>query len=104
MFCCFLCSPVIGRGGEQITRLQAESGCKIQMAPDSNGMPDRMCTLTGNAQSIARAKDLIGSIINQRSRDKGPPGGMDDMGGMGGMGGGGGGGGGGMAHVSSLKI
>ena len=23
---------IIGRGGEQITRLQAESGCKIQMS------------------------------------------------------------------------
>ena len=29
---------IIGRGGEQITRLQAESGCKIQMAQDSQGM------------------------------------------------------------------
>lgn len=29
---CF--SPtVIGKGGEQITRLQAETGCKIQIAP-----------------------------------------------------------------------
>ena len=28
---------IIGRGGEQITRLQAESGCKIQMAQDSQG-------------------------------------------------------------------
>lgn len=26
---------IIGRGGEQITRLQAETGCKIQMASDS---------------------------------------------------------------------
>lgn len=25
-------SPVIGRGGEQITRIQLESGCKIQIA------------------------------------------------------------------------
>lgn len=49
----FFISLVIGRGGEQITRLQAESGCKIQMAPDSGGMPDRICTLTGNTQSIA---------------------------------------------------
>lgn len=24
---------VIGKGGEQITRLQAETGCKIQIAP-----------------------------------------------------------------------
>lgn len=30
---------IIGRGGEQITRLQAECGCKIQMAPDSGGLP-----------------------------------------------------------------
>lgn len=71
------------------------------MAPDSMGMPDRLCTLTGNAQAIARAKDLIGSIINQRAKDRGPPGSNDDMGG-GGMGNGGMGGGGGMAHVSSL--
>ncbi|KAL1479555.1 hypothetical protein MTO96_015886 [Rhipicephalus appendiculatus] len=28
---------IIGRGGEQISRLQAESGCKIQMAPDCGG-------------------------------------------------------------------
>lgn len=47
---------VIGRGGEQITRLQAESGCKIQMAPDSGGNPDRLCTLTGSREAIARAK------------------------------------------------
>lgn len=27
---------VIGRGGEQISRIQAESGCKIQIAPGKN--------------------------------------------------------------------
>ena len=43
---------VIGRGGEQITRLQAESGCKVQMAADSGGLPERICTLTGTRQSI----------------------------------------------------
>lgn len=30
---CFLSCLVIGRGGEQISRLQQESGCKIQIAP-----------------------------------------------------------------------
>ena len=44
---------IIGRGGEQITRLQAESGCKIQMAQDSQGMAERQCTLTGNPGAIA---------------------------------------------------
>lgn len=28
----FLSVAVIGRGGEQISRIQAESGCKIQIA------------------------------------------------------------------------
>lgn len=26
-------SPVIGRGGEQINKIQQESGCKVQIAP-----------------------------------------------------------------------
>ena len=32
---------IIGRGGEQITRLQAESRCKIQMAQDGQGQQHR---------------------------------------------------------------
>lgn len=43
---------IIGRGGEQITRLQSDSDCKIQMAAESGGLPDRPCTLTGTKQSI----------------------------------------------------
>lgn len=53
VFCLvFIISTVIGRGGEQISRLQNESGCKIQMAPDSAGMADRSCTLTGSREAI----------------------------------------------------
>ncbi|XP_046671926.1 far upstream element-binding protein 1 isoform X2 [Homalodisca vitripennis] len=71
---------IIGRGGEQISRLQSESGCKIQMAPDSGGQPERVCTLTGNAQSISRAKELISAIVQQRSRTEGTGGArLDDM-------------------------
>merc|ERR1719244_2042821 len=54
---------IIGRGGEQITRLQQESGCKIQMAPDSGGQAVRMCTLTGKPESIAQAKALIDGVV-----------------------------------------
>ncbi|OXB73515.1 UNVERIFIED_CONTAM: hypothetical protein H355_012482, partial [Colinus virginianus] len=43
---------IIGRGGEQISRIQIESGCKIQIAPDSGGMPERPCVLTGTPESI----------------------------------------------------
>ncbi|XP_045540567.1 far upstream element-binding protein 3 isoform X1 [Papilio machaon] len=63
---------IIGRGGEQITRLQAESGCKIQMAPDSGGQPDRLCTLTGSREAIARAKELVNQIVNHRGRENAP--------------------------------
>ncbi|XP_042898307.1 far upstream element-binding protein 1 isoform X2 [Parasteatoda tepidariorum] len=60
---------IIGRGGEQITRLQADSGCKVQMAADSGGLPERICTLTGSRQSIEKAKELMTAIINRG----GPP-------------------------------
>ncbi|XP_052221959.1 far upstream element-binding protein 1-like isoform X3 [Dreissena polymorpha] len=61
---------IIGKGGEQITRLQAETSCKIQIAPDfdfvdSNGMPERSTTLTGTPQSIAKVKEEINKIIQR---------------------------------------
>uniref|UniRef100_A0A2A4K0F7 K Homology domain-containing protein n=1 Tax=Heliothis virescens TaxID=7102 RepID=A0A2A4K0F7_HELVI len=78
---------IIGRGGEQITRLQAESGCKIQMAPDSGGQPDRLCTLTGSREAIQRAKELVNQIVNHRGRENAPqhPDGQGSGGGGGGM-------------------
>ncbi|XP_043276913.1 far upstream element-binding protein 1 isoform X2 [Venturia canescens] len=62
---------IIGRGGEQITRLQSETGCKIQMAPESGGLPERVCTLTGSREAVNRAKEQVLSIVNQRSRTEG---------------------------------
>ncbi|XP_073346673.1 far upstream element-binding protein 1 isoform X8 [Pagrus major] len=56
---------IIGRGGEQISRLQQESGCKIQIAPDSGGMPDRSVTLTGGPESIQTAKRLLTEIVEK---------------------------------------
>ncbi|XP_076455449.1 far upstream element-binding protein 1-like isoform X3 [Babylonia areolata] len=72
---------IIGKGGEQITRLQAESGCKVQIAPDSGGLPERPCTLTGSPQSINICKQLIQQVIERAGN--GPH--MDGMG-MGGPG------------------
>uniref|UniRef100_A0AAX7UX42 K Homology domain-containing protein n=1 Tax=Astatotilapia calliptera TaxID=8154 RepID=A0AAX7UX42_ASTCA len=67
IYTCFLSLPVlvIGRGGEQISRLQQESGCKIQIAPDSGGMPDRSVTLTGLPESIQTAKRLLTEIVEK---------------------------------------
>jgi far upstream element-binding protein len=71
---------IIGRGGESITRLQSESGCKIQMAPDSHGMMERQCTLSGLPSAIQMAKSAIERIIanegtgGPRGMGGGPPG------------------------------
>ncbi|XP_056453098.1 far upstream element-binding protein 1-like isoform X2 [Gadus chalcogrammus] len=56
---------IIGRGGEQISRMQQESGCKIQIAPDSGGMPDRSVTLTGSPDAIQGAKRLLTEIVEK---------------------------------------
>ena len=85
---------IIGRGGEQITRLQQDSNCKIQMAPDSGGQNVRMCTLTGTDEAIAQAKSMIDGIIANGGVGAGGGVGGCGGGGMGGMGGMGGGQGG----------
>ncbi|XP_029024985.1 far upstream element-binding protein 3 isoform X1 [Betta splendens] len=56
---------IIGKGGEQISRIQLESGCKIQIASDSGGMLDRPCTLTGTPENIEQAKRLLSEIVEQ---------------------------------------
>ncbi|XP_069841889.1 far upstream element-binding protein 3 isoform X2 [Dendropsophus ebraccatus] len=67
---------IIGRGGEQISRIQTESGCKIQIAPDSGGMPERPCVLTGAPESIEQAKRLLSQIVE---RCRNGPGFHNDM-------------------------
>uniref|UniRef100_A0A8C9Y8Y3 KH-type splicing regulatory protein n=1 Tax=Sander lucioperca TaxID=283035 RepID=A0A8C9Y8Y3_SANLU len=61
---------IIGRGGEQINKIQQESGCKVQIAPDSGGLPDRRVSLTGSPDSIQNAKGLLDEIV---SRGRGTP-------------------------------
>ncbi|KAJ7989767.1 hypothetical protein DPEC_G00307930 [Dallia pectoralis] len=61
---------IIGRGGEQINKIQQDSGCKVQIAPDSGGSPERGVSLTGTAESIQKAKQLLDEIV---SRGRGTP-------------------------------
>ncbi|TWW60932.1 Far upstream element-binding protein 3 [Takifugu flavidus] len=56
---------IIGRGGEQINRIQLESGCKIQIAADSGGLMERPCSLTGTPESIEHAKRLLVQIVDR---------------------------------------
>lgn len=58
---------VIGRGGEQLHRLQADTQCKVQIAPDAHGSPDRIFTLIGTKDAIERAKRSIDEILKRGS-------------------------------------
>lgn len=85
---------VIGRGGEQIKRMQQDSGCKIRIASDGDGTPERTCTLSGSQEAIDSAKRMLGDIV-ERGQNREQGGGRQQGGGGGGYGGGGFGGGGG---------
>jgi len=56
---------VIGRGGEQIKRLQQDSGCKIRIASDSDGTMERLCTLTGSQECIDEAKRMLHDVVQR---------------------------------------
>lgn len=59
---------IIGRGGENITTIQNESGCKIQMSQtytDNTGKQMRGCTLTGTQCAIDKAKRCLEQIIEK---------------------------------------
>uniref|UniRef100_A0A1A8CGL1 KH-type splicing regulatory protein n=1 Tax=Nothobranchius kadleci TaxID=1051664 RepID=A0A1A8CGL1_NOTKA len=56
---------IIGRGGEQINKIQQDSGCKVQVAHDGAGLPERSISLTGSPEAIQRAKDFIDDIVSR---------------------------------------
>jgi len=62
---------VIGRGGEQIKRLQSDSGCKIRIAREGDGTQERTCTLTGSQLCIDEAKRMLGEVV-QRGMNREP--------------------------------
>jgi len=56
---------VIGRGGEQIKRLQQDSQCKIRIASESDGTAERACTLTGSQEAINSARQMLDEVIQR---------------------------------------
>ncbi|KAB0407128.1 hypothetical protein E2I00_004284, partial [Balaenoptera physalus] len=60
----------IGRGGEQISRIQAESGCKIQIASDGEKWKGRIVTehcrsVLQSGHESRQAKRLLGQIVDR---------------------------------------
>ena len=61
---------VIGRGGENIQRVQSQTTCEIQVLPASDGSNDRPCTLTGAPEAVAEAKKMLqDTIANGQAKD-----------------------------------
>eukprot|EP00731_Ephydatia_muelleri_P024181 Em0016g452a len=95
---------IIGRGGEMINRLQAESGARLQVAPDGSEINgERQVTIYGNTDAVDKAKGLVNKVVEDAGGQTtlmstgGGGGGISiGGGGVGGGGMGGGGGGGGM--------
>lgn len=71
---------IIGRGGEQINKIQQDSGCKVQIAHDSAGLPERTVSLTGSPDAIGRAKAFIDDIVSRgHDMSNGQSGSMQEM-------------------------
>uniref|UniRef100_A0A3Q3EHP8 KH-type splicing regulatory protein n=1 Tax=Labrus bergylta TaxID=56723 RepID=A0A3Q3EHP8_9LABR len=71
---------IIGRGGEQINKIQQDSGCKVQIAHDSAGLSERSVSLTGSPDAVQRAKALIDDIVSRgHETTNGQTGSMQEM-------------------------
>lgn len=71
---------IIGKGGEQIIRLQAESSCKVQICqtrpepvPGGPNPPDRLANLCGTREAIEHAKRIMDDIIAKGKMAEGGP-------------------------------
>ncbi|OAA79836.1 far upstream element-binding protein 2 [Akanthomyces lecanii RCEF 1005] len=54
---------IIGRNGENLRRIESESGCRVQFLSPTDGGPFRQCRISGPAARRAEVKDAINRII-----------------------------------------
>lgn len=87
---------VIGKGGDMIKKIQAETGARVQFQQGRDDGPgDRRCFLSGKPQNVESARQRIEELIDSVHRRDNEGGGHQGGGGhRGGRGGGGGGRGG----------
>ncbi|KAF9878461.1 KH domain-containing protein [Colletotrichum karsti] len=55
---------IIGRQGENLRRIEAESSCRVQFLPSSDNGPYRQCKITGPRARRAEVKTSINRIID----------------------------------------
>lgn len=62
---------IIGRKGENIQALQAQTGARIQIAKECEpGTNDRVVTVTGSAQEVDRAKAELSRMVEMRNAER----------------------------------
>lgn len=67
-----LVGMVIGRNGEQIRKIQTETGVRIQFQPELPGRTIRNAILAGTAEGLPKAKVMVEEIVERgRSSSKG---------------------------------
>lgn len=54
---------IIGRAGENIMRMQRETGCRIQITQSIPGTNERPCTLSGTPEQIEVCKNMLSEIV-----------------------------------------
>ena len=65
---------VIGKGGEQIQKLQSQTGVHVQIAREQDMKPGethRSIILKGNPEAVAECKRMIDEILSSRSQNTG---------------------------------
>lgn len=55
---------IIGRQGENLRRIEADSNCRVQFLPANDGGPFRQCKISGPRQRRADVKEAINRIID----------------------------------------
>lgn len=71
-----LVGRLIGKGGENINKMQAISGSRIQIMQD-NGTPFRQFSIAGSREQIERGKAEIRAIVDEAGMDMGGHGSAD---------------------------
>ncbi|KAJ8760553.1 hypothetical protein K2173_015220 [Erythroxylum novogranatense] len=74
---------IIGRGGETIKNLQAQSGARIQLIPqhlpEGDGSKERTVRVTGDKKQIEIAREMIKDVMNQTVRPSAHSGGFNQQ-------------------------
>mmetsp|Transcript_13482 Transcript_13482/g.31710 ORF Transcript_13482/g.31710 Transcript_13482/m.31710 type:complete len:260 (-) Transcript_13482:21-800(-) len=71
-----LVGVIIGRGGETIKRIIADSGAQIDVAREQGDVPDqRNIYISGNTESVDRARAMIATIVREKTASRGGGGG-----------------------------